>query len=290
MRKLGFIFSIAVLTFTQCTVGPSRQELITSNDSLQHLVIQKDSAMYAIMGTFTAIEDNLQAIKEKENLIELTANSQENIKSRDKKINDDIALIYNMMVQNREKIVKLQEQLRNAKVKNSELQQIIGSLESRIQEKDAEIMRLIEQLAGTNIQIDNLNVMISHLNNTVDSLQRAEQLKDATIEGQDEALNTAYYIIGSESELKQLGILDKRGNFSIGSKKATSDFDKEAFTRIDVRETTRFDLNGAKKIKVVTAHPLDSYTIYGRKPVDSLVINNFYNFWSSSKYLVIVSY
>ncbi|MBR5957983.1 MAG: hypothetical protein IKZ99_06440 [Salinivirgaceae bacterium] len=41
-------------------------------------------------------------------------------------------------------------------------------------------------------------------------------------------------------------------------------------------------------LTVISAHPLDSHTIYGQKPVDSLVVNNYYNFWGSSKYLVIV--
>ena len=288
MRKISFIAALGILTLTQCQQGPSRQELLTSNDSLQRVVVQKDSAIYAIMGTFSSIEDNLQAIKDKENIIALTATGNETRQTREEKINEDIQLIYNMLQQNREQVNNLQAKLKKANVKNSELQQMIASLESRIQEKDAEILRLTEELQASNLKIEGLSALAGSLQHRLDSLRNEDDLKNATIEGQDEALNTAYYIIGSEKELKDLGVLDKKGNFAVGSKKARKDFDNSVFSRIDIREQTSFNLNGAKKARVVTAHPLDSYTIYGQKPVDSLVVNNYYKFWNSSKYLVIV--
>lgn len=288
MRKISIIAALGMLMFTQCQQGPSRQELLTSNDSLQRVVVQKDSAIYAIMGTFSSIEDNLQAIKDKENIIALTATGTETRQTREEKINEDIQLIYNMLQQNREQVNNLQAKLKKANVKNSELQQMIASLESRIQEKDAEILHLTEELQASNLKIEGLSALAGSLQHRLDSLRNEDDLKNATIEGQDEALNTAYYIIGSEKELKDLGVLDKKGNFAVGSKKARKDFDNSVFTRIDIREQTSFNLNGAKKAKVVTAHPLDSYTIYGQKPVDSLVVNNYYKFWNSSKYLVIV--
>jgi hypothetical protein len=43
-----------------------------------------------------------------------------------------------------------------------------------------------------------------------------------------------------------------------------------------------------KKVDIITTHPSQSYKIYGEKSVDSLVIINAKEFWSASKYLVIV--
>ncbi len=289
--KKGILFlacGISTLMFTQCMQGPSRQELMTSNDSLQQLVVRKDSAMYAVMGAFSSIEDNLQAIKERENIIAMNMKGGEQAQSREEQINNDIQLIYKMMLDNREKISDLQDKLRKANVKNKEMQQMIASLESKIQEKDAEIMRLTQELESSNLKIEGLTSLVENLNASIDSLRNEDALKNATIEGQDEALNTAYYVIGSEKELKDMGVLDKKGKFAVGSKKARKDFDNSVFTRIDIREQTSFNLNGAKKARVVTAHPLDSYTIYGQKPVDSRVGNNYCEFWGSSKYLVIV--
>jgi hypothetical protein len=278
MKKISIIAALGALLFTQCQQGPSRQDLLTSNDSLQRVVVQKDSAIYAILGAVSSIEDNLQAIKEKENIIALTANGNESKQSREEKINEDIQMIYSMLLDNREQVSNLQLQLKKANVKRKELQQMIASLESKLQEKDEEILRLTHELESSNLKIEGLTSLVANLNASIDSLRREDALKNATIEGQNEALNTAYYVIGS----------DKRGKFAVGSKKTRKDFDNSVFTRIDIREKTTFDLNGAKKARVVTAHPLDSYTIHGQKPVDKLVVDNYYKFWSSSKYLVIV--
>ena len=288
MKKISIIAALGALLFTQCQQGPSRQDLLTSNDSLQRVVVQKDSAIYAILGAVSSIEDNLQAIKEKENIIALTANGNESKQSREEKINEDIQMIYSMLLDNREQVSNLQLQLKKANVKRKELQQMIASLESKLQEKDEEILRLTHELESSNLKIEGLTSLVANLNASIDSLRREDALKNATIEGQNEALNTAYYVIGSEKELKDMGVLDKRGKFAVGSKKTRKDFDNSVFTRIDIREKTTFDLNGAKKARVVTAHPLDSYTIHGQKPVDKLVVDNYYKFWSSSKYLVIV--
>ncbi len=290
MKKTSLFLAVALsaLTFTHCTQGPTKEELLANNDNLQREVIKKDSALYAIANAFNSIENNLMAIKEKENIIALTVSDTENSQNREERINGDIQMIYNMMLQNREKIADLQNKLKKANANNKEMQKLIASLEEKIKEKDAEILRLTQELEASNLEISNLNTLVSSLNNSIDSLRYESELQAATIEGQDEALNTAYYIIGSEKELKDMGVLDKKGKFAVGSKKTIKDFEKDAFTKIDIRETTKFDLNGAKKARVVTAHPLDSYKIYGEKPVDSLVVSNFYNFWSSSKYLVII--
>lgn len=290
MKKaiLFFTAGLCLSMFTQCTQGPSKQELLVQNDSLQRVVIQRDSAIYSVMNAFTSIEDNLQAIKERENIIAMTIASNEDEQSREEKINSDIQMIYDKLLKNREQLADLQAKLKQANLKNKDLQKMISTLESKIQEKDAEILRLTQELENSNLQIEGLNNLVTSLNYSIDSLQYENELQSATIEGQDEALNTAYYVIGSEKELKDMGVLDKKGKFAVGSKKTIKDFEKDAFTKIDIRETTKFDLNGAKKARVVTAHPLDSYKIYGEKPVDSLVVSNFYNFWSSSKYLVII--
>jgi hypothetical protein len=279
MKKL--IFLIIPIVFTMCNVGPSgKEKLQLKNDSLQRLVMQKDSAMYAVLGTFTSIEDNLQSIKEKEKVIQLTASDNEDKKTREDKINEDIQLIYQMMQENKNKVIKLEKQLKKAHVKNKELEQIIEALQAKIQEKDAEILRLTEELLDMNIQVTELSY-------SIDTLKIANAAKQEVIQTQDENLNTAYYIIGSEKELKEMGVLDKKGGLlGLGAKNLNKDFKKEQFTKIDIRKVTTFKIN-AKKARIVTNHPTSSYKIYGEKPVDSLQIVNPNEFWSVSKYMVI---
>lgn len=266
-----------------CTMNPKNEsELQYKNDSLERLIIKKDSAIYSVIGTFTSIENNLEAIKAKEEIITLTLSGVENQQTRENKINEDINLIYELMQKNKKKVAKLEQQLKSAYIKNNDLQQTIQSLQQKLAEKNAEIHQLRQHLLDQNFRIDELTIEL-------DTLKFDNQVKSALIEAQDESLNTAYYIIGSEKELKELGIIDTKGVFiGIGSGKTLNvDFDKSLFTKIDIRELNELELN-TKKVRIITKHPSSSYQIIGEKPVEKLTIKDVNDFWSISNFLVIV--
>ncbi|HWY39117.1 MAG TPA: hypothetical protein VNY73_11195, partial [Bacteroidia bacterium] len=131
-------------------------------------------------------------------------------------------------------------------------------------------------------KVEQLNIELSNL--TV-NYQNAEQ--ESAVK--TEKLNLAYYVIGTGKELKQKGITEKEGGF-IGLGKTTEvkkDFNKDYFTKIDISQTTSIPI-GAKKIKILSTHPSNSYKLVGEKPVEKLEITNAEEFWSASKYLVIV--
>jgi len=62
MKNLILLFALTML-FTQCAKQKQQlNETQMRSDSLQRLVLQKDSAIYGIMGTFTEIENNLATL------------------------------------------------------------------------------------------------------------------------------------------------------------------------------------------------------------------------------------
>lgn len=278
MKKLA-ILVIPVL-FVMCqNSSQSSKNLGVKNDSLQRLVIEKDSAIYAFMNTFNSIESNLQSIKEKEKIITLNATGSEN--NGKNQINEDIQFIYNLMLENKAKVKKLEQQLKKAGVSNKNLQATISNLQIKLQEKDAEILQLRNQLKDLNIKVDEMGYAI-------DTLKFINQARQMVIDNQDKDLHTAYYLFGSAKELKKAKIIDKKGIFS-GGKKINKNFDKELFTEIDIREETYFPIN-AKKIKILSVHPEKSYTLVGEKPIEGIDISNPDEFWSISKYLVVIIY
>jgi hypothetical protein len=103
-------------------------------------------------------------------------------------------------------------------------------------------------------------------------------------------LNTAYYAFGTSKELIKNNVLTKEGGF-IGmgkTAKMKEDFNKAYFTKVDASTTNEIVL-GAKKAKLITTHPSGSYKIEGADgKAEKLVILNSDDFWSASKYLVIV--
>ena len=85
-------------------------------------------------------------------------------------------------------------------------------------------------------------------------------------------------------------MLTKEGGFlGIGkNEELKDDFNKDYFSKIDIREQKSFLLY-AKKAELITTHPKSSYEFMGAdNKVDSLVIKDSEAFWNASKYLVIL--
>jgi len=137
-----------------------------------------------------------------------------------------------------------------------------------------------------NIVIDEAMLKIDDLTETVES--QTERITDQTakLEAQTKALNTAYFIIGTAKDLKKKGVI--KGDFLKG-KQLLDDFNKEDFTRIDIRKTTEIPIL-SKKAEVVSKHPTSSYKLTGdKKMVQALQITDPKSFWGVTKYLVIIT-
>jgi hypothetical protein len=242
----------------------------------------KEEMISDFIGSLNEIEGNLAIIKERENII--TAKFDKGNKEIDNNMKDeimgDIDLINDLLLDNRDKMATLNSKLikseQESDLKIQELQTMMEGLAVRMQQKDGEIAELHTQLAEANKQ---LMVLFQEYNN------RLEEMGD-----QEDELNTAYYCYGSAKELKEQGVISKKGGFiGIGKTAKLSDnFNKEYFTKVDVSIINHIDII-SKKVKVVTNHPSESYKIEGENgSAEKLVILDSEAFWSASKYLVMI--
>lgn len=248
--------------------------LNAENELLKQQLSEKDSAVNSFMQAFNEIESNLAVIKEKEKIISDTKGTD--LKNKEEQIVADIQEIYDLMNKNKEKLASMSGKLKKANLKIEEFQKIIERLNQQLTEKDAEITSLKEQLEKLNIEMTELN-----LNYTA----KEEESNQKTSK-----LNTAYYAFGTSKELKTQGVVTKEGGFiGIGkTEQLMKDFNKNYFTKIDITETTSIPL-AAKKARLVTTHPSGSYKFEGPQgKVEKLTITNPEDFWSTSKYLVII--
>ncbi len=279
MKK--FLLFIPFILLVACNQQKVDQ-LQVKNDSLAVASQQKDSLITNFVKSLNDISDNLNQIKKKEKIISLNTQGNTELKQDVKdKISNDVKSIYDMMLRNKQLITSLSKKLRASNLKMKEFQKMIERLKTQLQEKDVEINNLRNKLSGLNIQIDSLNIKI-------DTLFFENTQKTKVIGKQKNELNTAYYVFGTDKELKQQKIITKKGGFvGIGGvRKLMHDFNKDYFTKIDISKTKTIEIF-MRKAKIITNHPSDSYKIYGNNKVDSLVITNPKKFWSVSKYLVI---
>jgi DNA repair exonuclease SbcCD ATPase subunit len=276
----GLMLSIGSLTFTSCGGGDKKNEnpladsLQNVNGELNGKLGEKEAALQEFIASFNEIQENLNAIKEKEKIVS-NASSKGDVKSKEVQIKEDIQSIYDLMAKNKDRIGALSKKLKDSKLKLAGMEKMIENLQTTINLKDGEI----EDLKN---KIESLNIELSSLTTNYRAVESESNEKT-------EALNTAYYAIGTSKELKEKKVISKEGGFiGLGkTTKVTSDFNKEYFTKINIEQTLSINL-GAKKVKILTNHPSSSYNLVGKKPIEKLEITNAKDFWSASKYLVIV--
>ena len=161
------------------------------------------------------------------------------------------------------------------------MQAAINKLTEQLEQKTRELEELRQQIADRDVQIAELGKSVENLQ-AENSQVRAESEMNAEIaKNQDAQLNTAYYMFGTNKELKQHRILVD------GDVLKTKDFDADYFTKIDIRKVNVIPLN-SKSAKLLTTHPEGSYSLLkDSKGEYTLRITNAPEFWSVSKYLVI---
>ncbi|MBW6490734.1 MAG: hypothetical protein K0B15_06005 [Lentimicrobium sp.] len=283
MKKLIFITLITLVLFGCNNKKKEYEALRTRYDSLLSIGFTKDTAIIGYLESFNAIQANLDSIKQAEMIIsQSTINGGELQLDQKEQINRDINMIMDKLNENKKTIAELRSRMKKSDSKVTVLEQMIDRMTRQIEDKDIEIAQMREQLEKMNIQIEIMSGDIENLS--------AEGLaKSRTISEQAEELNTAYYVIGTKRELLDQNIITRDGGFAgIGrNKKLREDFNADYFTRVDITKINSIPVL-RKKADVITTHPSQSYKIFGEKSVDSIVITNQKQFWSASKYLVIV--
>lgn len=252
---------------------------VAKDDSLQQIISQRDTQINNMMGTMNEIQEGFNEISEAENRVNLIQDDERADKAS--QIKEDIKFIADRMQQNRELIKKLQGQLRDSDFKSQELKKVIANMLRQLDEKDQQLQQLRAELDAKNIHIAELDETISNLNNNVTELKSESDEKSQIINNQETQLNTAWYVFGTRPELKDQRIL-------MGDKVLQQNFNKNYFTKIDIRVTREIKLY-SKSARLLTSHPAGSYELTrDNNKMYTLAITNPQLFWSTSKYLVVI--
>ena len=253
--------------------------LVQQRDSLNQVIAQKDHEINEMMATMNDIEEGFREINEAESRVTL-ARSGEGANST-QLIRENIEFIQSAMKQNRELINKLRQQLRQSSFKGEQLKRTIENLTRQLAEKNEELQKLHAALDEKDLHINELDEQIAGLNEDVSLLTEETNQKAQTINTQTKQMNTAWFVFGTKSELKEQHILEN-------GKVLQSNFNQDYFTKIDIRIDKEIKLY-SRDAKVLTAHPAGSYTLERDANKQYVLrISNPQQFWSASKYLVVL--
>lgn len=286
MKKLTFLFiSMAIVLLSGCNSKTQQKQantMRTENDSLRSELTKKNADLDDMMGTFNDIQEGFRQINVAQERVDLTRGKiSENAASAKQQIANDIAFITKTMNANRHRIAELQQKLKRSNNNSVQLQKAIESMQAELAEKGKQIESLQAELAAKNIRIQELDNAVTELKGDKENLTNENQAKANTVAQQERAINTAWYVFGTKSELKAQNILIK------GQVLKNSNYDKSYFTQIDIRTTKEINLY-AKRANLLTSHPAGSYGLEkDEKGQMVLRITNPSEFWSVSRYLVI---
>ena len=282
MKKYLILLLIPVFFACGREAKKEAEALKARTDSLMAQTAQKDEAINEFIRSVNEIQQQLDTIKMKENMINVTTQQAGELQvSAKDQIKNDITSIYGLLLKNKHQLDVLTRQLKASGMKVTQLQVLVARLTKDIADKNKEIEALKDRLAKMDIVVETANLKLDTLTNIVKG--QTEQINDQTqtISDQDAALNTGYYIIGTSKELAKSGVIGK-GDRILG------DFNKGLFTKIDIRKVTEISIL-SKKAKVLSNHPTTSYKLTGdKKIVQALEITDYKAFWSNVRYLVIM--
>ena len=272
-----------------CTQGGNKQTALADslsavNENIKNelsvkeeLLISKEVAMNEFIKSFNEIQANLNEIKEKQKIISTKSEGVELKNNNKDQIISDIQSIYDLLDKNKKQAANLSKKLKNSNLQADEIRLAVSNLTTQVNDKENEITKLKSNLEKLHIDFANLKIRFY------------DEVEESNMK--TEKLNTAYYLIGSNKDLIEKGVITESGGF-IGLGKLAQlneSLNKNYFTKIDLTQTSEIPIHG-DKVKLVSIHPADSYKlIEGSASIDKIVILNQEKFWSVSKYLIIAT-
>ena len=212
---------------------------------------------------------------------------KENTTDRSQEVIDSLQRVLAQSNSESEDLAKTIQQIREgfsqtSKETKSAYEAMVEEFNRQLESKSREIEELRKQLAEKDIKIAEQSEQIDQLSDNVEDLTTKNEEKERTVVRQDQQLHTAWYVFGTKKELREQHILER------GDVMRSSNFNKEYFTKIDIRVTQKIPLY-SKKATLLTSHPAGSYTLDKDAQENyTLRITNPDAFWSVSRYLVIL--
>ena len=271
--------ALCVLTLVACNNAQREKELAATNDSLAVALDEKTEALDQAMQAIADIQEGFRVINAAEGRMAIHAGVEGVTDTQ--LLKEDICFIQQRMEANREQIERLQKKLKANDIELDGLRKVLTNLQRELDDKVARIAALQAELLEKNIRIAELDSAVIMLTSDVNTLHKMADQQQELIEQQVLQLNAAWYVYGTAKELKDQNILKSGKVFS------STDFNKNYFTEIDVRDDKVFPLY-AKHAKLLTTHPEGSYELSSDEDKQlTLSIVDVDAFWSVSRYLVI---
>lgn len=286
MKKSFIYLGLGALLLSSCASKVDQNKINEDSIKIADLTAEYEEATNfndSLMLLMGDIYTGLDSINTQEGLLYNMGTGDS--ADRRAEIRRNLSSIKARLAANRQLLATMEAKVKASGNENSVQAKTIAQLRQHIEAQDAKIAQLESELTEAKGQIENLNTQVAETQEQVKVETAAkEEAQAATVAAENEA-NKVYYAIGSNKELKNKGLLEKK--FLGATKVLKGQFDASYFVTADKRTLSSIPTN-AKKIKIWTNMPEGSYRIVGEKDEPKTIeITNPDKFWSLTNHLII---
>ncbi|MCB5271635.1 MAG: hypothetical protein LHW56_07300 [Candidatus Cloacimonetes bacterium] len=277
------ILAVLAIAFGIIWVNASQKnkELRQSNDELKTLYETSTVTIGEIQSSLEALDEDLSG-----QLFSQSEIPNLSPADRHKRVVSSIATMRDQIELDKKKIAKLEAQLAGSRTQLKSVQQIVERLKASIGEKETIMTELQERLGIMSETIEEERRLAEREIATRE--QTIQEKKDALSEAAWSA-NTIYYTIGKRSDLKERGVIDRKGGFlGIGKvTQVTKSLETGDFREVNLLETTEIRFPATKKgYSILSNHVATTYSVAKDGDEYVLTVTDPENF-RKQKFLVI---
>ena len=289
MKKLLLLLFISAGVLFSCTNVKNSNEykqLQKERDSLLTETSSTSNEIKEMMSVIDNVEENFNQIREAEKYLAVQSAGKGELSATNKeRISDNFKMVNEILQKNKEQLADLNKKYSSSTGQVAVLRKTIERLNREMEESASRISDLQTELSRRDETIAQLSTSLTDLSTNVTELSGHLEEQSVTIREQEKALNTAYFVFGTMSELKSQKILS--GGFLRTTRVLEDSFNQDYFIEIDIRETTRIPLYD-KKGEVWSNHPKGTYEFEAGDDGNlTFVITDPIRFWSLTKHLII---
>lgn len=280
-RNLFFAF-LASAILISCSNGKTGSETEKLAEDPAPDVSSIEGQRDSLMSLIGDISENIIEVNRMENI--LASKDYSETPDQRQEIMNNIAALRQELESRRKALNELEAKLKESNGYTAKLKKTIDAQKQLIDEQTLKIQELQTQLDEANVRIAGLTENVDSLSHQVTEVTAQREAETRRAEAIADEMNTCYYVCGSNKELKEHKILEKK--FLGKTKIMEGDYDRNYFTKADKR-TLHTIKTYAKEAKLMTKHPEGSYSIKEENGTAVVQILNSKLFWEKSNFLVI---
>lgn len=251
LAVLAIVFGVVWMKASQ-----KNKDLEQNNEDLKALYEISNATIGEIQSSLESLDEDLSG-----QLFTQSEIPNMSAEDRHKRVISSIANMRDQIEADKKKIAKLEAQLAGSRTQLKSVQQIVDRLKASIGEKETIMAELQDRLGIMGETIEEERRLADRQIATRE--QTIQEKKDALDEAAW-AANTIYYTIGKRSDLKDRGVIDRKGGFlGIGKvTQVTKSLETGDFTELNLLETTEIRFPATKKgYSVLSNHVATTYSV-----------------------------